>query len=240
MLDWALEQDWIDVVIPYHIVKTGTTIASAYEWRNYTRESADYASGKTSTIYPTEHNNDFNTFRKLVEERGITPRFKEWYDQAVSGKISGDQYMKLVNEVRLPANKLSPVKPNFSLQAALDSFGIDAQGDAIKGGYVDKGGYMGNWFKSGTNVSQEVATVAEDIRQGNTVADVSYGRQSVRDSFLIDKKDLAPKTIKQENTELKSELKSEQKRTRQLKEKLAKEEAKAARLEKPARIVKKR
>lgn len=238
MLDWALKQDWIDVVIPYHIVKTGTTIASAYEWRNYTRESADYASGKTATIYPTEHNNDFKTFQKLVEERGITPRFKEWYDQAVSGKISGDQYMKLVNEVRLPASKLSPVKPTFNFQAALDSFGIDAQGKAIEGGYVDNGGYMGNWFKSGTNVSQEVATVAEDIRQGNTVADVSYGRQSVRDAQkqvttpIIDKRDLAPKTIKQENTELKRELSAEQKRTKQLREKLAKEEAKAARLEK--------
>lgn len=195
MLEWALKQDWIDVVIPYHIVKTGTTIAGAYEWRNYTRESADYSDGKTANIYPVEHNNDFKTFRKLAEQRGITPRFKEWYDKAVSGEISGDLYMKLVNEVRLPANKLSPVQPNFDLQAAMDSFGVDADGNAIKGGYADLGGYMGNWFKKGVDVEQEVKTVAEDIQSGKTVSDVTYGRQSVREVPKIQKQySLAPKT----------------------------------------------
>lgn len=188
MLNWALDQDWIDVIIPYHIVKTGTVIAGEYSWRNYTRESADYAGGKTANIYPTEHNNDFDTFRKLVEERGITPRFKEWYDKAVSGEISGDKYMKLVNEVRVPAGDLAPVQPKFDFQAALDSFGIDADGNAIPGGYVDKGGYMGNWFKQGVDVEQEVRVVAEDIATGRTVSDVEYGRQSIREAGGIPKK----------------------------------------------------
>ena len=187
MLNWALDQDWIDVVIPYHIVKTGTTIAGEYSWRNYTRESADYAGNKTANIYPTEHNNDFEQFRKLVEERGITPRFNEWYVKAVNGEISGDKYMKLVNEVRVPAAQLSAVEPKFDLDAALDSFGIDAEGNAITGGYVDKGGYMGNWFKAGVDVMQEVRVVAEDISAGRTVSDVKYGRQSIREAGGVPK-----------------------------------------------------
>lgn len=199
MLNWALDQDWIDVVIPYHIVKTGTTIAGEYGWRNYTRESADYAGNKTANIYPTEHNNNFEQFRKLVEERGITPRFNEWYVKAVNGEISGDKYMKLVNEVRVPAAQLTAVEPKFNLGAALDSFGINAEGKAILGGYVDKGGYMGNWFKAGVDVMQEVRTVSEDIKAGKTVSDVEYGRQSIREAGGVPKKryNLTPEAAEQ-------------------------------------------
>lgn len=238
MLDWALAQDWIDVVIPYHIVKTGTTIAGEYQWRNYTRESADYAENKTANIYPTEHNNDFKTFRKLVEERGITPRFKEWYDKAVHGEISGDTYMKLVNEVRLPASKLSPVKPSFNLEAAMASFGVNGDGSAIEGGYVDLGGYMGNWFKKGVDVEQEVKIVAEDIESGKSVADVSYGRQSVREaSKPVIKRDLAPRKADKAEKKIeklekeKAEAQAKAKQERSMREKLAREAAQVAKAE---------
>ena len=175
MVEWALKQDWVDVVIPYHIVKTGTTIANEYQWNNYTSESADRVGNKTANIYPTEHNNDFATYSNLLNERGITPRFSRWYDMVAKGELTEDQYMKLVNEVRLPASELSPVVPSFNLDAAKKSFGIDNEGKVIEGGFVDKGGYMGGWYRQGVDVNQEVMAVSEDIKAGNSSLDVDYG-----------------------------------------------------------------
>ena len=175
MVEWALKQDWVDVVIPYHIVKTGTTIANEYQWNNYTSESADRIGNKTANIYPTEHNNDFATYSNLLNERGITPRFSKWYDMVASGKLTENQYMKLVNEVRLPASELSAVVPSFNLEAAKKSFGIDNDGNVIKGGFVDKGGYMGGWYRQGIDVNQEVMAVSEDIKAGKSSLDVDYG-----------------------------------------------------------------
>ena len=175
MVEWALKQDWVDVVIPYHIVKTGTTIANEYQWNNYTSESADRVGNKTANIYPTEHNNDFATYSNLLKERGITPRFSKWYDMVASGKLTEEQYMKLVNEVRLPASELSAVIPSFNLDAAKKSFGIDNEGKVIKGGFVDKGGYMGGWYREGVDVNQEVMAVSEDIKAGKSSLEVDYG-----------------------------------------------------------------
>lgn len=175
MVEWALKQDWIDVVIPYHIVKTGTTIANEYQWNNYTSESSDKSGNRAANIYPTEHNNDFATYSDLLNERGITPRFSRWYDMVASGEITEAQYMKLVNEVRLPASELSPVVPRFNLDAAKRSFGVDNDGNVIKGGFVDKGGYMGGWYRQGVDVNQEVMAVSEDINAGKTSLEVDYG-----------------------------------------------------------------
>lgn len=175
MVEWALKQDWVDVVIPYHIVKTGTTIANEYAWRNYTSESADKKDGRNANIYPTEHNNDFDTYQKILEERGITPRFERFYQKALNGDITTDQYMKLVNEVRLPASELSAVVPTFDLAEAKKSFGINEEGNVIEGGFVDKGGYMGGWYRQGVDVNQEVLAVKEDIVEGKTSLDVDYG-----------------------------------------------------------------
>ena len=175
MVEWALKQDWVDVVIPYHIVKTGTTIANEYQWNNYTSESADKIGNKTANIYPTEHNNDFATYTNLLNERGITPRFSRWYGMVASGELTESQYMKLVNEVRLPASELSAVVPSFNLDAAKKSFGIDNEGNVIEGGFVDKGGYMGGWYRQGVDVNQEVMAVAEDIKAGKSSLDVDYG-----------------------------------------------------------------
>lgn len=175
MVMWALKQDWVDVIIPYHIVKTGTTIANEYGWNNYTSESADKVNGRVANIYPTEHNNSFATYSKLVKERGITPRFSRYYAMVDRGEITRQQYMKLVNEVRLPASKLSAVKPVFNLDAAKRSFGVDKDGNVIKGGFVDKGGYMGGWYRQGVDVNQEVLAVAKDIEMGKSSLDVDYG-----------------------------------------------------------------
>ena len=174
MVLWALKQDWIDVVIPYHIVKTGTTIANEYDWNNYTSESSDKIGSRNANIYPTEHNNDFATYDRLIDERGITPRFNRFYEM-IGDQLTADQYMKLVNEVRLPASELSPVVPVFNLESAMESFGVREDGSIIEGGFVDKGGYFGGWYREGIDVNQEVSAVAKDIADGKSSLDVDYG-----------------------------------------------------------------
>ena len=187
MVKWALEQDWVDVVIPYHIVKTGTTIANEYGWNNYTSESSDKSNGRAANIYPTEHNNDFATYSQLVNERDITPRFSRWYDMVETGEITADQYMKLVNEVRLPASELNPVTPSFDLDAAKRSFGVNDDGSVIPGGFVAKGGYMGGWYRQGVDVNQEVMQVSKDIKEGKTSLDVDYGMSKESKARVADK-----------------------------------------------------
>lgn len=168
MVDWALEQDWIDVVIPFHIVRTGANVAEFYKWVNHTSQQADKKRnkngrpGKKADITPPEHNNDFETYKRLVEKRNLIPRFEKWY-----GK---DNYMKLVNETRRPASETPLLKPNFdenTLSEAIKSFDT----------FVEDGGYYGGWYEDGTDYGAAVDTVANDILSGKRANEVLYGRQ---------------------------------------------------------------
>ena len=168
MVDWALEQDWIDVVIPFHIVRTGANVAEFYKWVNHTSQQADKKRnkngrpGKKADITPPEHNNDFETYKRLVEKRNLIPRFEKWY-----GK---DNYMKLVNETRRAASETPLLKPNFdenTLSEAIKSFDT----------FVEDGGYYGGWYEDGTDYRAAVDTVANDILSGKRANEVLYGRQ---------------------------------------------------------------
>ena len=168
MVDWALEQDWIDVVIPFHIVRTGANVAEFYKWVNHTSQQADKKRnkngrpGKKADITPPEHNNDFETYKRLVEKRNLIPRFEKWY-----GK---DNYMKLVNETRRSASETPLLKPNFdenTLSEAIKSFDT----------FVEDGGYYGGWYEEGTDYGAAVDTVANDILSGKRANEVLYGRQ---------------------------------------------------------------
>ena len=179
-LRWAGEQEWSDVIIPFHIVRTGTDVAEYYKWLNYTSESADTiadadmwsayldslnlksenARKKVSkNIYPNEHKNDKATYLALCESRGLSPRFV---------RFAGEEwYMKLVNETRLSADESSPLKPSYNLEAAQTSFQK----------FVEKGGYEGGWYKDGVDVDAEVKVVADDVIAGKKANEVDYGRQ---------------------------------------------------------------
>lgn len=168
MVDWALEQDWIDVVIPFHIVRTGANVAEFYKWVNHTSQQADKKRnkngrpGKKADITPPEHNNDFETYKRLIEKRNLIPRFEKWY-----GK---DNYMKLVNETRRAASETPLLKPNFdenTLSEAIKSFDT----------FVEDGGYYGGWYEDGTDYGAAVDTVANDILSGKRANEVLYGRQ---------------------------------------------------------------
>ena len=179
-LRWAGSQEWSDVVIPFHVVRTGADVAEYYKWLNYTSESGDTVADKdlwnayldslnkttesarnkvSKNVYPSEHHNDKNTYLNLCESRGLTPRFARFAGE--------DWYMKLVNETRLSADESSPLKPIYNEEAAKASFQK----------FVDKGGYEGGWYKDGVDVDAEAKAVAEDVLAGKKANEVLYGRQ---------------------------------------------------------------
>ncbi len=181
-VEWALAQEWSDVVIPFHIVRTGAQVAEFYNWTVFNEEQNDtirdqnlwdaYVSsvaGESASarkkvsklIYPSEHQNNRETYLKLIEERGLTPRFRSFLDNP--------NYMKLVNETRQSEAETVALKPVFDLDAAETSFGK----------FVDKGGYYEGWYNDGIDVESEAETVARDVLAGKRANEVDYGRQDI-------------------------------------------------------------
>lgn len=116
LVDWALNQDWIDVVVPFHLVRTGREVAKAFNYHDYTSESSDtktkdWKKGDKKYIAPTDHNNDKATYLAALEKNHLKPRFERF--------ISNPNYMKLVNECRRPASESKPVQPVFNEDAAM-------------------------------------------------------------------------------------------------------------------------
>ena len=129
-VEWALAQDWIDVCIPYHLVRTGRTIAEIMKYKNFTAESGDTkkvgwskAAGNLSSIPAALHNNDRDTYMRLLEENNLEPRFARFADNP--------NYMKLVNETRQSVTTSKPVQPIFNTEAAINAL----QDMANNGGY---------------------------------------------------------------------------------------------------------
>ena len=175
-VEWALAQEWSDVVIPFHTVRTGSDVAEFYNWEIFNSEQSDTVSdqnlwdayvneiGKkkaSKMVYPNEHQNNRETYLSICESRGLTPRFKSFLDNP--------NYMKLVNETRQSERETSPLKPIYNLDAAKKSFAK----------FVDKGGYYEGWYNDGIDVENEAEIVAEDVKAGKKANEVSYGRQDV-------------------------------------------------------------
>jgi hypothetical protein len=175
-VEWALAQEWSDVVIPFHTVRTGADVAEFYNWEIFNAEQSDTVGdqnlwdayvndvGKkkaSKMVYPSEHQNNKETYLSICEKRGLTPRFKSFLDNP--------NYMKLVNETRQSEGETQPLKPNFKLDAAERSFDK----------FVEKGGYYEGWYNDGIDVDSEAEIVAEDVKAGKKANEVSYGRQDV-------------------------------------------------------------
>lgn len=182
-VEWALKQEWSDVVIPFHTVRTGAQVAEFYDWTVFNEEQNDsvkdenlwkayvddVAAGKSDPakkkvskmVYPSEHQNNREKYLKLIEERGLKPRFSSFLDNP--------NYMKLVNETRQSEAQTSPLKPIYDVKAAEESFAK----------FVEKGGYYEGWYNDGIDVDAEAEIVAQDIRAGKKANEVEYGRQDV-------------------------------------------------------------
>lgn len=175
-VEWALSQEWSDVVIPFHTVRTGADVAEFYNWEIFNAEQNDTIAdqnlwdayvnsvGKkkvSKMVYPSEHQNDRDTYLRICEERGLTPRFKSF--------LNNPNYMKLVNETRQSEGETQPLKPNYNIDAAERSFDK----------FVEKGGYYEGWYNDGIDVDGEAEIVAEDVKSGKKANEVSYGRQDI-------------------------------------------------------------
>ena len=182
-VEWALAQEWSDVVIPFHTVRTGAQVAEFYDWTVFNEEQNDsvkdenlwkayvddVAAGKSDSakkkvskmVYPSEHQNNREKYLKLIEERGLKPRFSSFLDNP--------NYMKLVNETRQSEAQTSALKPIYDVKAAEESFAK----------FVEKGGYYEGWYNDGIDVNAEAEIVAQDIRSGKKANEVEYGRQDV-------------------------------------------------------------
>ena len=138
LVEWALAQDWIDVVIPYHLVRTGAEVAKAFNFTNYTSESSDtkdagWTKGADKKyIAPTEHNNDLQTYLEALQKNHLKPRFERF--------LNNPNYMKLVNECRQSAAESKPVQPVFNEEAAMATLAkLEANGYYQPiGGTVDR------------------------------------------------------------------------------------------------------
>lgn len=176
-VEWALAQEWSDVVIPFHTVRTGADVAEFYNWEIFNSEQSDTVSdqnlwdkyvnevGKkkaSKMVYPSEHQNNKDTYLKIIEERGLKPRFSSFLDNP--------NYMKLVNETRQSESETTPLKAKFNIDAAERSFDK----------FVEKGGYYEGWYNDGIDVDGEAEIVAEDVKAGKKANEVDYGRQDIR------------------------------------------------------------
>lgn len=154
-VEWALAQDWIDVVIPYHIVRTGANVAKMFGWENYQRmqedkKNPDWTAGDSTHIYPYQHQNNKATYLRLCKQNHLTPRFSKWVDNP--------NYMKLVNETRQSDKQTKPVKPIFNTEF------IDASIDEM----VKRGGYVQHIGGTVENMQDIASETAEKIRSGKS------------------------------------------------------------------------
>lgn len=150
LTEWALDQDWVDVVIPYHLVRTGVEVAENLGYKNYTSESGDKKAPGWSkehdkrSIAPTEHNNDFQTYMDALEKNHLTPRFDRFK--------GNPNYMKLVNECRQSALESKPVSPVFDMDAARESLAkLEANGY-----YTPIGGSVDRMYEIASEVGENI------------------------------------------------------------------------------------
>ena len=153
---WAMEQEWIDVVIPYHMVRTGAEIAEHFGYTNYTQESADtkkksWKKGQhESSIAPTQHNNDLETYLTELAKNELEPRFDRF--RFNEDGTPNPNYMKLVNECRRSAAESTPVKPIFNEDAAMRAMAkLEANGY-----YQPIGGSVERMYEIAADVAEDM------------------------------------------------------------------------------------
>lgn len=153
-VEWAMQQDWIDVVIPYHSVFAGgTTVGRYFGYTDYKSVQADAKSAEhrredAASVYPPEHQNDIVKYVEALGAHHLQPRFAKWItgwrEYLSSERTEADKqtlrdanpyYMKLVNETRRSAAETPVVKPEFGGDF-LTVAGESLQTMARKGGYA--------------------------------------------------------------------------------------------------------
>lgn len=160
-VDWAIAQDWIDVVIPFHLVRTGAKVAESFGWKNYTQmsgdvKSADWTKGDKKSIFPAEHQNDRERYFEALRKNHLEPRFRDWADNP--------NYMKLVNGTRRSAGETPAVQPVFDVDAAKAAI------DEMR----KRGGYYVPVGKTDENMRDIAGEIAEKIRSDEVNSGIQF------------------------------------------------------------------
>ena len=191
LVKWALKQDWIDVVIPYHLVRTGTEVAKAFGYTNYTGESSDaktgeWKKGDKKYIAPTEHNNDLNTYLEALNKNHLRPRFQRFLDDPETRPY----YMKLVNECRQSAAQSQPVQPIFNEDAAMKALAkLEANGY-----YQPVGGSVDRMYEIAAEVAENMTNLVQASlsADGDTTPTKGWNIRGEDVAFVNSTEDLAP------------------------------------------------
>ena len=176
-VQWALDQDWIDVVIPFHLVRTGSKVAASFGWKNYTEMSRDLkdagwdAKNDALSILPQMHQNDKGKYFAALRQNHLKPRFSEWADHP--------NYMKLVNETRQSAQETQPVIPDFDVDAAKQSIAEMVK----RGGYYQPiGGSRENMLDIAEEIGDKISGSTDSMSYSADAAESSRetDREKVR------------------------------------------------------------
>jgi hypothetical protein len=183
LVNWALAQDWIDVVIPYHLVRTGKQVAQRLGFTNYTAESSDvkqagWTKGNAKEILPTQHNNDLQTYLRALEENNLRPRFERFLDN--------QNYMKLVNETRRSALETPAVQPVFDVEAAKKSLI----------GMIKDGGYFQHIGGSVDRMYEIASDLSQKIYEGVKFSDRDYSYEALTEKPDMEVTEVSGTTLK--------------------------------------------
>lgn len=112
-IEWALGQDWIDMIIPWHRSGMTKEQATALNWTDYTSvqserwiSPAEHKGDHVPHFVFDDHKNSKSLYLKKCKDAGVRPRFEAWVDHP--------NYMKLVTDTVRPDVDQSPVQPKFN------------------------------------------------------------------------------------------------------------------------------
>ncbi len=157
-VEWAMVQDWIDTVIPFHISYGSGMMQRNMKWKNYSGQQSEkklpgWTPDMKKTIYPSEHHNNRDTYLRLCEENKLAPKFPQF--------LGNPNYMKLVNETRLSPEEMKPVQPVFDTIAAnatLEQFAKAGGYNPILGGTQENREYIAK------NITRKVKERAPEVK----------------------------------------------------------------------------
>lgn len=123
---WALEQDWISMIIPFHssgmskkqFESLGYKNYNGVQFENWIKKPTDPDAAKPHLAkQQTLHKNDRETYLRLCEEHGVNPLFK---NLKIDGKSVTEHpnYMKLVRDMVTPEVEQRAVTADFNFERA--------------------------------------------------------------------------------------------------------------------------
>lgn len=151
-LEWAMEQDWIDMIIPWHASGLPAWVGRGLEgWKDYTAQQHDHGTKSGESYTFGEHRNDLATLKALATEEGATLRF---------------------HNVVLPKSGLRATEHPGYMKLVVDNVRADSPQRALKAEF-DTDAFeqlVGEWQETGEEVIDE-AIIDEFASDGINNAD---------------------------------------------------------------------